>query len=139
MFIVRSKDRGHIVALWVSCFQMRPRLEQLGELEEQYKDWTMQQKLTLLERPSRGRACVERTPHLGIPVVVPKQCGVFSHKRLRKFQEDLHISLRPIPRPLVDSLARAEFDRSWLQLSTRQRLGLLDMVVYLHAGREAAA
>jgi len=134
VYVVRSKERGHkIVALWVSCFQTRPRSEQLGELEGHYQDWTAQQKATLLERESRGKARVERTP-CGVPVVVPKLWpSVFSRKRLQKFQDDMQLSLQPIPRHLVENLAQTEFDRPWVQLTTKQKLYLLDVVAILYS------
>jgi hypothetical protein len=133
VYVVRSKDHGHkIVALWVSCFQTRPKSEQLRELEGHYQDWTAQQKATLLERESRGKARVERTP-CGVPVVVPKLWpSVFSRKRLQKFQDDMQLSCEPIPRHLVENLSQTEFDRPWLQLTVQQRLALLDTVASLY-------
>jgi len=134
VYIVSSKDHGYkIVALWVSCFQTRPKSEQLGELEGRYQDWTAQQKATLLERESRGKARVERTPG-GVAVVVPKLWpSVFSRRRLQKFQDDMQLSLQPIPRHLVENLAQTEFDRPWVQLTTKQKLHLLDVVAILYS------
>jgi hypothetical protein len=123
VFIVQNVQQK-IVALWAGVYQARSRAEQLKEIPTDCRG--------LLEKGSRGRVHLERTPD-GIPVVLSKRGShILTRKQLREFQDEHQCFCYPVPRSLLESLAESEHNQPWLQLATKQRLALLDCVVGFH-------
>jgi hypothetical protein len=124
-----SKIQGQIVALLCGFFPARPREEQIAELEDSNLWGEPVEKL--LERSSSCRVRLQRTPR-GIPAMLSKHPRIFSHRKLRAFQDEHQVICRPVPRTWLESLAESEHGRAWLQLSDNEKLALLDCIVGLY-------
>jgi len=123
-----------ILVLLCGVYKVRAKGEQLAEIRERFPNADEKNCHELLEKTSRPQTDLRYTPN-GVAVVVPKKAtsvSVFSHKRLRDFQNETQLRVYPISRKLVEGLAESEHGLPWLSLSLVQRLALLDVVVGLY-------
>jgi hypothetical protein len=127
VFVV-SKIQGPIVALLCGFFPVRPREEQIAELEDSNLWGEPVDKI--VERSSSRRVRIEHTVN-GIPVMVSKHPRVFQHRKLHAFADENQVRCDPVPRSFLENLAEGE-GSTWLKLPVHRRLDLLDFVVQLY-------
>jgi hypothetical protein len=131
VFIVQNVQQK-IVALWAGVYQARSRHEQLEEIRERFPNADEKNCRALLEKDSRCRVHLERTPQ-GVPVVLSKRgARILSYKKLRAFQDEHQVKAFAIPRSFLESLAESEHNQPWTRLAVKQKLPLLDAVVCLY-------
>lgn len=136
VLMVRDVQQNILVVL-CSVYQTRSKTEQLAEIRERFPNAEEKNFQDLFEKDSRPCTSLRYTPN-GVAVVMPTKAtsvSVFSHKRLRKFQDQTQLRVQPIPRSLIENLATSEHGLPWLRLSLTQRLGLLDFVVCLYSDK----
>ena len=134
VFIVQNAQHN-VIALWAGVYQARSREDQLNELRDRFPNADKKNCRALLERDSRCRVHVERTPR-GVPVVLSKRgARILTRKKLREFQMEHQCSCFPVPRSFLESLAESEHNQPWTSLVEKQKLALLDCVVDFHRWR----
>jgi hypothetical protein len=132
VFIIQNSQQ-HVIALWAGVYQARSREDQLNEIRDRFPNADKKNCRALLERDSRCKVHLELTPR-GVPVVLSKRgARILTHKKLREFQTEHQCSCFPVPRSFVESLAESEHGQSWIQLTTKQKLHLLDVVAILYS------
>jgi hypothetical protein len=123
----------NIVALLCGVYQARSHEEQRSEIQDRYPNIDKAGCRALFEKDSRCRVHLERTP-AGVPVVLSKRgARILTHKKLRDFETEHQCSRYPIPRTFLESLAETEHRQPWIQLTTKQKLHLLDVVAILYS------
>ena len=138
VFIVQNVQQK-IVALWAGVYQARSRHDQLEEIRERFPNADEKNCRALLERDSRCKVHLELTPG-GVPVVLSNRgARILTHKKLWEFQTEHQCSCYPIPRSFLESLSESEHNARWMQLTTKQKLHLLDVVanLYVHSCKQA--
>jgi hypothetical protein len=123
----------NIVALLCGVYQARSREDQLNEIRDRFPNADEKNCRALLEKDSRCKVQLALTPG-GVPVVLSKRgARILTHKKLREFQVEHQCSCYPIPRTFLESLAETEHRQPWIQLTTKQKLQLLDVVAILYS------
>jgi hypothetical protein len=138
VFIIRNSQQ-HLITLWAGVYQARTNAEQLAEIRDRFPNADEKNCRELFEKDSRCRVHLELTPR-GLPVVLSKRgARILTNKKLREFQDEHQCKAFAVPRSFLESLSETEYNQTWTQLTTKQKLHLLDVIasLYVHSCKQA--
>jgi len=109
--VMAVRDRSRLVAIWANCYRVN---RQLFPEEKQVK---------LRVKIHRG----ER----GAPILLTKRgrrSSFLTGRTLRRFELETGLRVKAVELRDLDSKAEGEFGKSWLELTAKERLEILEWV-----------
>jgi hypothetical protein len=107
VMLVRNSER--LVAVWAQCYRIDRSL-QPDEIEV------------------RRRVCIHRGER-GSPILLTKRgwrSSFLTGKTLRRFELETGLQVKPVDLGILNSMATSEYGRTWAELTSKQRLCLLE-------------